>query len=46
MADFLNQKNESTDALTERATDGMNILIKGSRSAGMDQVVKQLIAGE
>ena len=43
---FFESKNELTDALTERATDGMNILIKGSRSAGMDQVVKQLIAGE
>lgn len=43
---FFESKDELTDALAERAKDGMNILIKGSRSAGMDQVVKQLIAGE
>ncbi|MGI1669140.1 MAG: UDP-N-acetylmuramoyl-tripeptide--D-alanyl-D-alanine ligase [Neptuniibacter sp.] len=43
---FFESKDELTDALAERAKDGMNILIKGSRSAGMDQVVKHLIAGE
>lgn len=43
---FFESKDELTDALAERAKDGMNILIKGSRSAGMDQVVKHLVAGE
>ncbi|MGH1461375.1 MAG: UDP-N-acetylmuramoyl-tripeptide--D-alanyl-D-alanine ligase [Neptuniibacter sp.] len=43
---FFKSKDELIKALSERAIDGVNILIKGSRSAGMDQVVKRLSVGE
>lgn len=39
-------KDELIDALKTVASNGVNILIKGSRSAGMDQVVSGLIEGD
>lgn len=43
---FFESKDELIEALSAKAVTGVNVLIKGSRSAGMDQVVKHLTAGE
>ena len=43
---YFNTQEDLTVALNEVAVQGVNILIKGSRSAAMEQVVKSLSEGD
>jgi UDP-N-acetylmuramoyl-tripeptide--D-alanyl-D-alanine ligase len=43
---YFNTQEDLTAALNEAAVQGVNILIKGSRSAAMEQVVKSLSEGD
>lgn len=43
---YFNTQEDLTAALNEVAVQGVNILIKGSRSAAMEQVVKSLSEGD